>query len=191
MLGGRARAGHGPEAGNRLIILPESRRREPNALMVETMKPEKEGGGGRACATSAKLIYHVAKKQERASLHSSSHFSLKRERRGGGIRVIEARNLTTAGGRKDRRREGGSRVRLHRLHHHPVSVALSVARKLLSKEKRGTREASLAHTRVVPRQRDWKEARERWSCEIFARTKANRSILRSAFLFESGHISFQ
>ena len=37
----------------------------------------------------------------------SSHFSLKRERRGGGIRVIEARNLTTAGGRKERRRESG------------------------------------------------------------------------------------
>ena len=36
--------GSRPEAGNRLIILPESRRREPNALMVETMKPEKEGG---------------------------------------------------------------------------------------------------------------------------------------------------
>ena len=70
LAGGRVTA---PEAGNRLIILPVSRR-EPNALMVEMMKPAPEREGereeGRVCATSAKLIYHVAKKQEHAVLPS-------------------------------------------------------------------------------------------------------------------------
>ena len=109
MPGGRARAGHGPEAGNRLIILPESRRREPNALMVEPMKPEKEGGSREGVCHLGQAYLSCGKKSRsaRASLHSSSHFSLKREGRGGGIRVIEARNLTTAGGRKERRRESG------------------------------------------------------------------------------------
>ena len=122
----------------------------------------------------------------------SSHFSLKRERRGGGIRVIEARNLTTAGGRKERRRE--SAVRSDCIAFIIIqfpSLSPSLESYYRRRNAARGRPRSLTRARVVPRQRDWKEARERWSCEIFARTKANRSILRSAFLFESGHISFQ
>ena len=70
----------------------------------------REGGreqGGRVPPRPSLFIMMQESRSARASLHSSSHFSLKRERRGGGIRVIEARNLTTAGGRKERRRESG------------------------------------------------------------------------------------
>ena len=83
----------------------------------------------------------------RASLHSIlSLLSKKREKR----RWYKSNRSPKS--HDCRRKEGPtegrrSRVRLHRLHHHPVSVALSVARKLLSKEKRGTREASLTHAR--------------------------------------------
>ena len=145
----RARAGHGPEAGNRLIILPESRRREPNALMVETMKPEKEGEGGREGVCHLGQAYLSCGKKAGARLPSFllSLLSKKREKR----RWYKSNRSPKSHDcrRKEGATEGGRRwVRLHRLHHHPVSVALSAARKLLSKEKRGTREASLSHTRA-------------------------------------------
>ena len=134
------------------------------------------------------------KKQEHASLPPSflrsspscSHFSLKREARRG--RWYNSNRSSKS--HDCRRKEGGSDCIAFIIIQFPSlpCVALSVARKLLSKEKRGTREASLSHTRVVPRQRDWKEARD-GRARYLPETKANRSISRSAFLFE-GEQSF-
>ena len=127
----------------------------------------------------------------------SSHFSLKRERRGGGIRVIEARNLTTAGGRKDRRRESGpiaspSSSSSFRRRRARVSLSLRRSKVIIEGETRHEGGLARSHARAAaaPARLEGGE-RERWSCEIFARTKANRSIPRSAFLFESGPKSFQ
>ena len=69
---------------------------------------------------------------------------------------------------------------MHRLHHHPVSP-LPLSKVIIEGETRHEAEAS-RRSREGERERD---GRERYLPE----TKANRSISRSAFLFEGASIS--
>ena len=142
--------------------------------MVEMRRGrEEEREGGRVCATSAKLIYHVAKSRSTPSFLPSS-FSLKREAR---WRYNSNRSSKS---HDCRRREEwrGPIASPSSSSSFPTAAVESYNRRRNSARGRGL----ATEQRGRERERD---GRERYLPE----TKANRSISRSAFLFEGASIS--